>query len=68
MLWCFLHRHCREYEAGIEAAGRIDLQLLGLGRMGHIGFNEQGYAHLRFSGMACCYFPMLRTRRHRQPE
>ncbi len=34
--------HCREYEAAIEAAGGIDLQLLGIGRTGHIGFNEPG--------------------------
>jgi glucosamine-6-phosphate deaminase len=34
--------HCREYEAAIEAAGGIDIQLLGLGRGGHIGFNERG--------------------------
>ena len=32
--------HCREYEAAIEQAGGIDLQLLGLGEDGHIGFNE----------------------------
>eukprot|EP00884_Botryococcus_braunii_P021627 jgi/Botrbrau1/8148/Bobra.0308s0036.1 len=31
-----------EYEAAIEAAGGIDLQLLGVGRRGHIGFNESG--------------------------
>ncbi len=30
----------RRYEASIRAAGGIDLQLLGLGRSGHIGFNE----------------------------
>jgi glucosamine-6-phosphate deaminase len=30
------------YEALIEAAGGIDLQLLGIGRNGHIGFNEPG--------------------------
>jgi len=28
------------YDAAIEAAGGIDLQLLGIGRNGHIGFNE----------------------------
>ena len=39
-----LSRHCEEYEAAIAAAGGIDLQLLGLGRMGHIGFNERGCA------------------------
>lgn len=33
---------CREYEAGIEAAGGIDLQILGIGNNGHIGFNEPG--------------------------
>ena len=31
---------CREYDALIEQVGGIDLQLLGLGRNGHIGFNE----------------------------
>ncbi len=34
--------HCREYEERIREAGGIDLQLLGLGRSGHIGFNEPG--------------------------
>ena len=32
--------HCRHYEEGIKAAGGIDIQLLGIGRTGHIGFNE----------------------------
>jgi len=31
---------CDEYEAAINAAGGIDLQLLGIGHNGHIGFNE----------------------------
>lgn len=31
---------CRRYDALIEALGGIDLQLLGIGRNGHIGFNE----------------------------
>ena len=35
-----LHAECRSYEERIQAAGGIDLQLLGLGRNGHIGFNE----------------------------
>ena len=34
--------YCRRYEAAIVAAGGIDLQLLGIGRTGHIGFNEPG--------------------------
>ena len=32
----------RRYEEAIRAAGGIDLQLLGIGRTGHIGFNEPG--------------------------
>lgn len=31
---------CRDYDTVIENAGGIDLQLLGLGHNGHIGFNE----------------------------
>lgn len=30
------------YEAEIDAAGGVDLQILGIGRTGHIGFNEPG--------------------------
>lgn len=37
-----LEAHVAEYESKIRAAGGIDLQLLGLGRNGHIGFNEPG--------------------------
>ena len=33
---------CAAYEATIRAAGGIDLQLLGIGTTGHIGFNEPG--------------------------
>jgi len=35
-----LDEHCREYEAAIARAGGIDIQMLGIGRNGHIGFNE----------------------------
>ena len=35
---------CRDYEGAIVAAGGIDLQLLGIGLTGHIGFNEPGSA------------------------
>ncbi len=31
---------CRDYEGRIRACGGIDLQLLGIGASGHIGFNE----------------------------
>lgn len=34
--------HCRGYEEKIDAAGGIDFQILGIGRTGHIGFNEPG--------------------------
>lgn len=34
--------HCAEFEARIRAAGGIDLQLVGIGRTGHIAFNEPG--------------------------
>jgi glucosamine-6-phosphate deaminase len=33
---------CQQYEAKIEAVGGIDLQILGIGNNGHIGFNEPG--------------------------
>jgi glucosamine-6-phosphate deaminase len=33
---------CREYEAKIEKHGGFDFYLLGIGRNGHIGFNEPG--------------------------
>lgn len=39
-----IEAHCAEYEAMIEAAGGIDFQVLGIGRTGHIGFNEPGSA------------------------
>ena len=31
---------CKEYDEKIKAAGGIDLQILGIGQNGHIGFNE----------------------------
>ena len=37
-----LDAHCRDYEDRIQAAGGIDFQILGIGRTGHIGFNEPG--------------------------
>jgi glucosamine-6-phosphate deaminase len=37
-----IEAECRRYEEGIRAAGGIDVQLLGIGRTGHIGFNEPG--------------------------
>jgi glucosamine-6-phosphate deaminase len=37
-----VEEECRRYESAIRQAGGIDLQLLGIGRTGHIGFNEPG--------------------------
>lgn len=37
-----VEEECRRYEALIERLGPVDLQILGLGTNGHIGFNEPG--------------------------
>jgi glucosamine-6-phosphate deaminase len=34
--------YCNDYETKIEALGGLDLQILGIGGNGHIGFNESG--------------------------
>ena len=34
--------YCKAYEQKIQASGGLDLQLLGIGRTGHVGFNEPG--------------------------
>lgn len=36
--------YCRRYEEAISEAGGVDIQLLGIGRTGHVGFNEPGSA------------------------
>ncbi|MDR1620488.1 MAG: glucosamine-6-phosphate deaminase [Clostridiales bacterium] len=51
---------CRRYDALIEALGGIDLQLLGIGHNGHIGFNEPGAA---FEKMTHCVALKDSTRR-----
>ncbi|MEP1781530.1 glucosamine-6-phosphate deaminase [Reichenbachiella sp.] len=40
-----IQEFCRTYEEKIDSLGGLDLQLLGIGRTGHIGFNEPG-SHL----------------------
>ncbi len=40
---------CREYELKIDALGGIDIQVLGIGRTGHIGFNEPGSTEKTFT-------------------
>jgi len=37
-----LEAYCASYEEQIRAAGGLDFQILGIGRTGHIGFNEPG--------------------------
>ena len=37
-------KECRRYEELIRSMGSVDLQLLGIGHNGHIGFNEPGEA------------------------
>ncbi|MFA9188141.1 glucosamine-6-phosphate deaminase [Flavobacterium sp. FBOR7N2.3] len=37
-----IQEYCANYEEKIEALGGIDLQILGIGGNGHIGFNESG--------------------------
>jgi glucosamine-6-phosphate deaminase len=39
-----VYESCQEYERRIASFGGIDLQILGIGRTGHIGFNEPGSA------------------------
>ena len=40
-----LQQYCIDYEIKIKKLGGLDFQLLGIGRTGHIGFNEPG-SHL----------------------
>jgi glucosamine-6-phosphate deaminase len=50
-----IKQHCIEYEQRIEKAGGIDLQILGIGNNGHIGFNEPGssiYSRTRLMPLA----------------
>ncbi len=37
-----IKKHCAQYEELMESVGGIDLQILGIGTNGHIGFNEPG--------------------------
>ena len=37
-----IQSYCKDYEQKIDQAGGLDIQLLGIGRTGHIGFNEPG--------------------------
>jgi glucosamine-6-phosphate deaminase len=37
-----VHEYCQQYERAIREAGGLDFQILGIGRTGHVGFNEPG--------------------------
>src|SRR5688500_9233950 len=37
-----VNEYCQKYEQWIKEAGGLDLQILGIGRTGHVGFNEPG--------------------------
>jgi len=37
-----INAHCLAYEKAIKDAGGLDIQLLGIGKTGHVGFNEPG--------------------------
>jgi glucosamine-6-phosphate deaminase len=39
-----IEEHCRAYEHKIKSVGGIDVQILGIGKNGHIAFNEPGSA------------------------
>lgn len=37
-----IYDFCQQYEEKIDALGGLDIQILGIGRTGHVGFNEPG--------------------------
>nr|WP_117882988.1 glucosamine-6-phosphate deaminase [Aureibaculum luteum] len=37
-----VYKYCMSYDKNIDEAGGLDFQLLGIGRTGHVGFNEPG--------------------------
>ena len=47
-----LAEYCAAFERAIVEAGGIDLQLLGIGKSGHIGFNEPGSSQDSRTGLA----------------
>ncbi len=49
-----IKNHCTDYEQAIEDTGGIDIQILGIGNNGHIGFNEPGssiYSRTRLTNL-----------------
>lgn len=46
-----IEEECMQYEKAIEASGGIDLQVLGIGENGHIGFNEPAESLNVYTGL-----------------
>jgi len=55
-----VEEYCREYEAQIQAAGGIDVVVLGIGGNGHIGFNEP-FSIRKSRTRLCTLDPVTRT-------
>ncbi len=55
-----LQQYCIDYEMKIKAYGGLDFQLLGIGRTGHIGFNEPG-SHVNSGTRSITLDHMTRT-------
>lgn len=55
--------HCEAYEAAILTAGGIDLQVLGIGKDGHIGFNEPTSSLASRTGVVALTKPTLADNR-----
>ncbi len=63
-----LFEEARQYETRIRQAGGIDLQLLGLGRNGHLGFNEPGSSLASPTRVKALTEETLRANRHELPS
>lgn len=62
---------CRRYEAELEIRGGVDLQILGLGKNGHLGFNQPGTpfdSRTRVSQMDPTLEARIRQETHTPPE
>ena len=63
-----LDEYCAGYEAAIQSAGGIDLQILGIGRNGHIGFNEPSSSLASRTRIKTLTRPTLEDNRRLFPE
>lgn len=58
-------KSCAEYNANILKQGGIDLQLLGIGRNGHIGFNEPGTVFKKETAL-CMILQKVQSRQNKR--